>query len=73
METFSALLAICVGNSPASGEFHVQRPVSRSFDIFCDLRLNNRDVGDLERHRAHYDVTVMWSQPNDGLYWRTPK
>ena len=40
METFSALLAICAGNSPVSGEFLAQRPVTRSFDIFFDLRLN---------------------------------
>ena len=32
METFSALLALCVGNSP----------VTRSFDVFFDLRLNKR-------------------------------
>ena len=38
METFSALLAICAGNSPVSGEFPAQRPVTRSFDIFFDLR-----------------------------------
>ena len=42
METFSALLAICAGNSPASGEFAAQRPVTRSFDVCFDLRLNNR-------------------------------
>ena len=42
METLSALLAICAGNSPVSGEFPVQRPVTRSFDIFFDLRLNKR-------------------------------
>ena len=40
METFSALLAICAGNSPVSGEFPAQRPVTRSFDVFFDLRLN---------------------------------
>ena len=34
METFSALLAIC--------EFPAQRPVTRSFDVFFDLRLNKR-------------------------------
>ena len=38
METFSALLAICAGISPVSGEFPEQRPVTRSFDIFFDLR-----------------------------------
>ena len=40
METFSALLAICAGNSPVPGEFPTQRPVTRSFDVFFDLRLN---------------------------------
>ena len=38
METFSALLAICVGNSPAIGEFPSQRPVTPIFDVFFDLR-----------------------------------
>ena len=42
METFSALLAICAGNSPVSGEFPAQRPVTRSFDVFFDLRMNER-------------------------------
>ena len=42
MATFSSLLAICVGNSPLYGEFSAQRPVTRSFDIFFDLRLNKR-------------------------------
>ena len=42
METFSALLAICAGNSPVPGEFITQRPVTQSFDIFFDLRLNKR-------------------------------
>ena len=42
METFSALLAICAGNSPVPGEFPTQRPVTRSFDVFCDLCLNKQ-------------------------------
>ena len=42
METLSALLAICAGNSPVPGEFPAQRPVTRSFDVFFDLRLNER-------------------------------
>ena len=42
IETFSALLALCAGNSPVPGEFPAQRPVTRSFDIFFDLRLNKR-------------------------------
>ena len=42
METFSALLALCAGNSPVTGEFPTQRPVTRSFDVFFDLGLNER-------------------------------
>ena len=42
METFSALLAICAGNSPVTSEFLTQRPVTRSFDVFFDLRLDKR-------------------------------
>ena len=38
METFSAFLAICAGNSPGTA----QRPVTRSFDVFFDPRLNQR-------------------------------
>ena len=42
METFSALLALCAGNSPVTGEFPAQKPVTRIFDVFFDLRLNKR-------------------------------
>ena len=42
METFSALLALCAGNSPVTGEFPSQRSVTRNFDVFFDLRLNKR-------------------------------
>ena len=42
METISALLAFYTGNSPVTGEFPAQRPVTRSFDVFFDLRLNER-------------------------------
>ena len=42
MEAFSALLAICAGNSPVTGEFPAQSPVTRSFDVFFDLRVNKR-------------------------------
>ena len=65
METFSALLAICAGNSPA------QRPVTRSFDVSVDLRLNKRLRKQSWGYRAHYDVIVMgnttirqWSSPS---------
>ena len=42
METFPVLLAICAGNSPVTGEFPAQRPVTRSFDVFFHLCLNKR-------------------------------
>ena len=52
------------GNSPVPGEFPAQRPVTRSFNAFFDLRLNLRlnkqsHAGDLRRHRAQYEVIVM--------------
>ena len=45
-------------------EIPAQRPVTRSFDVFFDLRLNNdwvnnREAGDLRRHPGHYDVIAM--------------
>ena len=51
-------------NSPVTGEFPEQRPVTRSFEVFFDLRLNNGWVnnagaGDLRLHHAHHDITVM--------------
>ena len=67
METFPALLTLCEGNQPVTGGFPSQRPVTLSFDVFFDLRLNkrlsknNREAGDLRRHRSHYDVTVMYA------------
>ena len=42
METFSALLAICAGNSPVTGKFPAQRPVTRSFNVFFDPCLYKR-------------------------------
>ena len=42
MEAFSALLALCAGNSPVTGEFPSQRPETRSLDVIFHLRLNIR-------------------------------
>ena len=39
METFSPLLALYAGNSPVTGEFRSQGPVTRSFEVFFDLRI----------------------------------
>ena len=62
METYSALLPY----APVTGEFPSQRPVTRSFDYFfiyewANLWVSNRDPGDLRRHRAQYDFTIMFS------------
>ena len=64
IETFSAILALCGGNPQVNRGLPSERPVSWSFDAFFDLSLNkrlsnNRNAGDLRRHRAHYDVIVM--------------
>ena len=66
MEAFSALLPICAGNSPVPGEFPARKPVTRSFDVFFDLRLNKLLSKQswgwwLRRYSAHYDITVMES------------
>ena len=58
METFSALLALCAGNSPRKGQW---RGALIFFFICAWINggVNNREAGDLGLHRAHYDVTVM--------------
>ena len=61
METFSALLAICAGNSPVPGEFPAQRPVTQSFDVFFDLRLNKR----LSKQSWRW-----WFETPSGPLWR---
>ena len=40
MEIFSALLAIWAGNLPVTSQFPLQRPVTRSFDVFFNLHMN---------------------------------
>ena len=64
MKTFSALLTICAGNSPSSvnSPHKGQRCRALLFSLICawiNSWVNNREAGDLRRHRAHYDVTVM--------------
>ena len=58
METFSALLAICAGNSPVPGEFPTQRPVTRSFDVYFDLRPNKQLS---KQWRGWWFETPSWS------------
>ena len=64
METFSALLALCAGNSPVpvNSPHRGQWRRALMFSLICarinDL-VNNREAGDLRRHRGHYDANVM--------------
>ena len=71
MKTFSALLAICAGNSPVTGVFPAQKPVTRSFDVFFDLRSNKRLSKQpwgwrFETPSYPYDVTIVWYKPGHG-------
>ena len=65
METFSALLALCAGNSPDAGEFPAQRPVTRSFDVFFYLRLSKRLVNNREAGDAIGPILTL-----SGPFWR---
>ena len=65
METFSALLSLCAGNSPVTGEFlhKGQWRGALVFSLICTWIngwIKNDDAGGLRRHGIHYDVTVMW-------------
>ena len=55
METFSASLALWEGNSPVTGGFPSERPVTLSFGVFFEQTIDWW----LETHRSHHDVTVM--------------
>ena len=54
---------LSVPEQTVTSKFPTQRPVTWSFDVFLDLRLNrqlsNGAAGDLRRYRAHYDVIVI--------------
>ena len=65
MKTFFALLAICAGNSPVTpvnSPHKGQWQGALMLSLICawiNGWVNNREAGDLRRHRAHYDVTVL--------------
>ena len=58
MESFSALLAICVGNSPHKGQWHRALMFSLVYTRVNGW-VSNGETGDLRPYRAHYDVTVI--------------
>ena len=67
-------MSICAGNSPVTGEFPSQKPVTRNFDVLFDLHLNKRLSKQpwgwkLRRHGAHYDVILMlWHIPHQSRW-----
>ena len=62
---FSALLTLVRGiqrwsvNSPHKGQWRGSLMFS-SMCAWINDWVNNHEAGDLSRHRAHYDVIVMW-------------
>ena len=61
VEKMSALLALCTGSpmdSPRKGQWRGALMFSL-MSAWTHGWANNRDAGDLGRHRAYYDVTVM--------------
>ena len=64
METFSVLLALSAGNSPVpvNSPHKGQWCGALMLSLICawiNGWVNNREAGDLWRHRPHYDVIVM--------------
>ena len=64
MEAFSALLAICAGNSPVpvNSPHRGQWRGALMSPLICtwiNSSVNNREASVLRRNRAHYDVNVM--------------
>ena len=64
METFFALLALCLGNSPVTGEFPSRRPMTRSFDVFFDLHLNKRLSKQSRRRWFETPWCLLWRHYN---------
>ena len=68
MDTFTGLLAFCEGNSPATGEFPSQRPVTRSNDGFFDLRLDKQLNEQSRRRRLETPSHPLWRHGNDSKW-----
>ena len=64
METFSALPDLCEGNPSANDGFPSQRPVTRSFDVFLDLRLNKRLNKQTRRWLFETQSPSLWRHCN---------
>ena len=69
METFSALLAICAENSPVTGKFPAQKPVTRSFDVFFDLRVNEWLSKQTWGWWFETPSRPLWRHSNENVEW----
>ena len=74
METFCALLTLCKGNPPVTGGFSLKRPVTRSFDIFFDMRPKQTAEQTIDR-RFEKPLRSLWRHSNDisGCLFSTQK
>ena len=66
----SALLAFCGGKPPVTGGFPSQRPATRSFDIFFDLRLNKRVSNQSRRRWFETPSRSLWRHRNVKYTWK---
>ena len=67
METFTALLALCAGNSLATGEFPSQKPVTRNFGILFYLRPYKRLCKQSRRRCSETPSRSLWRYCNDRI------
>ena len=56
--------ALCAGNSPITGEFLSQRPVTRSFNVFFYLRLSKRLCKQPRRRWFEMPSGPLWRHHN---------
>ena len=63
---FRAVGPLC-GNSQVPGEFPVQRPVTRSFNLFFDLRLNRQSSKQWRRRWFETPSRSLWHYCNDEM------
>ena len=72
MKTFTALLTLCEGKPLVTDGFHPQKPVTRRFDVFFDLRLNERLGKQLWRRWFETPYHSLWRHCNIyGFLWQS--
>ena len=64
MKTFSALMALCEGNSPVTGGLPSQKPMTRSFDVLFDPRPNKRLTKQSRRLQFEKKLRLSWRHWN---------